>query len=95
MAYKVKTWFDNLKEGILTFGIGLIFGPIGFGILKGMRDTDTAGAMIVNGIPLPLELFPLLLIAFGVGLLVMGLITIISTLYRRFVKKSIRYIRPK
>ena len=94
MSYKIKTWKDNLWEGIRFVLIGLVLIPIGLGVWNGMPKTDVTGVMIVNGVPIALELLPIIFVGVGPILLLIGMGITLSTLYRRYVKKNKRYKMP-
>jgi hypothetical protein len=94
MTFKIKTWKDNLWEGVRFILIGFVFGLIGLGVWNGTPKTDVTGVMIVNGVPLPLDFLLIILVGIGPMLLLMGIGITLSTLHRRYVKKNRRYKIP-
>lgn len=95
MANKRKTWLSNLWEGVLYLFFGLCTAPGGYFMLVDLKNASTRAVAIVNGIPIPDLIFPVLLAMVGAFLLIVGLYSIIKTLYRRIIKKSTRYIELK
>ena len=85
-----KTWKDNIKEGLLMIVFGV---PVGFGGLawfQSMQDSSIQ-AVIINGIPLPPEILPLLLMG-GFAAAFFGVIILLIIIIRRLVKKKTSYV---
>ena len=89
-SYRGKTWLNNIWESLLFF-LATPLGFAGIAWLNSMQENDVSGAMVVNGVPLPLEIIPLLVTMAGFGLPLMGLIMILITLHRRVIKKRKSY----
>ena len=91
MAIKRKTWLNNLWEGFLYLFLGLMFAPGGYFMLVDLKDASVRAVAIVNGIPIPDLIIPIFAATIGAFLILSGLYSIASTLYRRIIKKSRQY----